>query len=109
MLQQEEPGDYVIGTGESHSVRDFVQLAFGRAGLDWREHVEVDPRYLRPCEVNHLLADASKARRVLAWEPSVGFGKLVSLMVSADMHAIERALNGGREALAAAGYLAAGR
>jgi GDPmannose 4,6-dehydratase len=102
MLQQEEARDYVIGTGESHTVRDFVRIAFSRAGLDWRQHVEVDPRYLRPCEVNHLLADSSQARRALGWEPSIGFGQLVGLMVDSDLHALERTLNGGRQALAAA-------
>jgi GDPmannose 4,6-dehydratase len=84
MLQQDSPDDFVIGTGESHSVLEFVQLAFAHAGLDWRECVEVDERYLRPAEVDNLCADASKARRVLGWEPAVTFGELVRIMVDAE-------------------------
>jgi len=87
MLQQERPGDYVIGTGEAHSVREFVEEAFGYAGLDWREHVEIDPRYLRPLEVDSLVADASRARRELGWEPQVTFRELVRIMVDADLEA----------------------
>src|SRR5437868_5679649 len=71
MLQQEKPDDYVIGTGEAHSVREFAELAFASAGLDWHDYVEVDPYYFRPAEVDHLLADPSKAGRALQWEPSV--------------------------------------
>jgi len=85
MLQQEAPDDYVIGTGESHSVREFVELAFGYAGIDWRRHVEIDARYRRPAEVDTLLADASKARRKLGWRHTVGFEDLVRLMVDADV------------------------
>ena len=88
ILQQQEPGDYVLGTGESHTVREFVEEAFGYAGLDWREWVEMDPRYLRPCEVEFLLADAAKARKVLAWEPRIRFRELVRIMVDADLEAI---------------------
>ncbi|RJR27582.1 GDP-mannose 4,6-dehydratase [candidate division WWE3 bacterium] len=87
MLQQDEPDDYVIGTGESHSVREFLEEAFSYAGLDWQEHVEIDPRYFRPTEVEFLLADASKARRKLNWNPKVGFKDLVRIMVDADMEA----------------------
>ncbi len=87
MLQQADPEDYVIGTGESHSVREFVDEAFSYAGLDWREHVEVDPRYFRPTEVNDLRADASKARSKLGWTPRVTFGELVRIMVDADLEA----------------------
>ncbi|MGE5571322.1 MAG: GDP-mannose 4,6-dehydratase [Rhodospirillales bacterium] len=101
MLQQEKPDDYVIGTGEAHSVREFCEAAFACAGLDWREHVEVDPRYFRPAEVDYLLADASKARRVLGWEPSVSFNELVRLMVEADLAALQRRISGGASALAA--------
>ncbi len=101
MLQQDAPGDYVIGTGEAHSVREFCELAFSCAGLDWREHVAVDPRYFRPAEVHHLLADSSKARRVLGWHPEVSFPELVRLMVDADIAQLERKLSGGRAALAA--------
>src|SRR5262249_9664131 len=71
MLQQEEADDYVIGTGETHSVEEFVRIAFGRAGLDWRQHVVVDPKYYRPAEVDLLLADPSKARQCLGWQPQV--------------------------------------
>ncbi len=101
MLQQDDPRDYVIGTGEAHSVREFCELAFSAAGLDWREFVEVDPRYFRPAEVDHLRADPSKARRVLRWEPSVAFPDLVRLMVEADIQELERRLNGGAPALSA--------
>jgi len=101
MLQQDAPGDYVIGTGESHSVREFVEAAFTHAGLDWREHVRIDPRYYRPAEVDDLRADASKARRLLRWTPRVGFRKLVEMMVDADIAELRRKLKGGREALGA--------
>lgn len=88
MLQQEMPDDYVIGTGETHSVRDFVTEAFGYAGLDWQEYVEVDPRYFRPTEVDYLQADASKAEKELGWNPRVSFADLVRIMVDADFEAI---------------------
>jgi GDPmannose 4,6-dehydratase len=99
MLQQDAPGDYVIGTGESHSVREFVEAAFQQAGLDWREHVRIDPRYYRPAEVDDLRADASKARHLLGWTPRVSFAELVKMMVDADIEALRRKLKGGREAL----------
>jgi GDPmannose 4,6-dehydratase len=101
MLQQDAPGDYVIGTGESHTVREFVELAFGHAQLDWRDHVRIDPRYFRPAEVDDLRADASKARRLLGWEPRVGFRDLVRMMVDADLEALKRKLNGGMAAIGA--------
>jgi GDPmannose 4,6-dehydratase len=85
MLQQETPEDYVIATGESHSVREFLEEAFGCLDLDWREHVEIDPRYFRPTEVELLLGDASKARRQLGWQPQVTFKELARLMVAADL------------------------
>ena len=84
MLQQQAPEDYVIATGETRSVRDFLGLAFGRLGLDWEDHVEIDPRYFRPAEVDLLLGDASKAREHLGWEPMVSFEELVNMMVDAD-------------------------
>lgn len=87
MLQQDEPDDYVIGTGESHSVKEFLEEAFSYAGLDWREHVEIDPRYFRPTEVEFLLADASKAREKLGWSPKVTFKELVRIMADADIEA----------------------
>jgi GDPmannose 4,6-dehydratase len=85
MLQRSEPDDYVIATGVSHSVRDLIQIAFGRAGLDWQKHVRVDPALLRPAEVEHLLGDASKAKTDLGWTPSVDFKQLVEMMVDADL------------------------
>ncbi len=89
MLQQPTPDDYVIGTGETHSVQEFVQIAFDHAGLDWRKHVVVDPQFYRPAEVELLLADSSKARRVLNWEPQLSFEQLVRLMVDADLQALQ--------------------
>ena len=84
MLQQDEPEDFVIGTGEAHSVEDFLAEAFSYVGLDWRKHVEIDARYFRPTEVDYLLADASKANRKLGWKPAVTFQDLVRIMVDAD-------------------------
>jgi GDPmannose 4,6-dehydratase len=89
MLQQEEPDDYVIATGETHSVREFVQEAFSYAGLDWRKHVEIDPRYYRPAEVDLLVGDAGKAKKQLGWEPKTTFKNLVRLMVDADTEAFK--------------------
>ena len=89
MLQRDEPDDYVIATGEAHSVREFVQEAFSYAGLDWRNHVEIDPKYYRPAEVDLLVGDASKAKSKLGWAPKTRFKDLVSLMVDADMAALE--------------------
>ena len=97
--KEDSPDDFVIGTGEAHSVQDFVQLAFEAANLDWRAHVEVDPRYFRPAEVDYLLADVSKARARLGWQPSVTFPELVQIMVQADMREIENRLRGGTAAL----------
>jgi GDPmannose 4,6-dehydratase len=84
MLQQDEPDDYVVATGESHSVREFLEGAFAYAGLDWRKHVEIDQRYFRPSEVNHLQGDASKARAKLGWTPQVLFTELMQMMVDQD-------------------------
>lgn len=88
MLQQDQPGDFVIGTGETHSVREFVAAAFAYAGLDWEDHVRIDPRYFRPLEVELLVADASKARQELGWEAKVTFNDLVKIMMDADMEAL---------------------
>jgi GDPmannose 4,6-dehydratase len=88
MLQQDTPEDLVIATGEAHSVREFLEEAFAHADLDWREYVEIDPKYFRPTEVDYLLGDASKARRILGWEPRVSFRELVRLMVDADLQAL---------------------
>jgi GDPmannose 4,6-dehydratase len=85
MLQQPEPRDYVVGTGETHSVRQLVEAAFGHVGLDWRKHVTSDPKYMRPAEVDVLQADPSKARQELGWSPKVGFSELVATMVEADL------------------------
>jgi GDPmannose 4,6-dehydratase len=85
MLQADEPDDFVVATGETHSVREFLEATFGMLDLDWNAHVEIDPRYLRPAEVDLLLGDASKARDELGWTPSVGFDALVRMMVDADL------------------------
>ena len=85
MLQQDKPDDYVIATGEAHSVREFVEETFGILGLEWERYVKTDPQYLRPAEVDYLIGDASKARRQLGWSPKVAFKDLVRLMVEADL------------------------
>jgi len=85
MLQQPTADDYVVATGESHSVRDLVEVAFSHAGLDWQAHVEVDPQFLRPAEVDHLVGNAAKARRNLGWAPSVDFAGLIAMMVDSDI------------------------
>jgi len=102
MLQQEQPRDFVIGTGEAHSVREFLDEAFGYVGLDWRAYVRIDPRYYRPTEVDYLLADASRAQAMLEWTPRVKFSELVRIMVDADLELVgqdspgdgERIVNG---------------
>jgi GDPmannose 4,6-dehydratase len=88
MLQQDRPDDYVIATGESHSVREFCDIAFGRLGLDYRDHVTVDERFMRPADVEALLGDSAKARTALGWEPKVTFAQLVEMMVDADMERV---------------------
>jgi GDPmannose 4,6-dehydratase len=88
MLQQDTPDDYVIGTGETHSVKEFVEAAFAYAGLDWQAYVEIDRQYFRPTEVDVLRADASKAKRQLGWEPRVSFRELVAIMVDADLQSV---------------------
>jgi GDPmannose 4,6-dehydratase len=85
ILQRDKPDDYVVATGETHSVREFLEEAFSYVGLDWRQHVVVDPRYFRPAEVDVLLGDPRKARTELGWTPKVGFRELVRLMVDADL------------------------
>jgi GDPmannose 4,6-dehydratase len=85
MLQQPEPDDYVVATGEMHSVREFVELAFSLVDRDWREFVEIDPRYFRPTEVDELCGDASKARERLGWEPRTAFTDIVRLMLESDL------------------------
>jgi GDPmannose 4,6-dehydratase len=88
MLQQDEPDDYVVGTGQSHSVKEFLEEAFAYVNLDWKQHVKVDSRYFRPTDVEIILADAAKAKRKLKWEPKVSFKELVRIMVDADIEAI---------------------
>jgi GDPmannose 4,6-dehydratase len=88
MLQQEEPGDYVVATGETHSVRELVEIAFDRAGLDWQKHVEIDPKFFRPAEVDLLVGDPRKAHTALGWQPRTSFRQLVSMMVDADLEAV---------------------
>jgi GDPmannose 4,6-dehydratase len=92
MLQADEAEDYVVATGQTHSIREFLDLAFGRLDLDWMEYVDIDPRYYRPAEVDLLLGDASKARKKLGWEPKVAFPELVALMVDNDLELAEREL-----------------
>ena len=90
MLQQDQPEDYVIATGVSHSVRELVEIAFARVGLDWRRYVRQDPSLLRPAEVDHLLGDSTKAQKELGWTPSVDFKGVVEMMVDADLERLER-------------------
>ncbi len=94
MLQQERPDDYVIATGETHSVQEFLESAFGYLELDWHKYVDTDPRFFRPSEVDLLIGDASKARGVLGWQPKVKFHDLVSMMVNADLELAQRELRG---------------
>ncbi len=99
MLQQDQPDDYVIATGETHTVREFLEVAFAHAGLSWEKHVEIDPRYFRPAEVELLIGDASKAKRQLGWEPKVKFHELTQLMVDADLERLRNQLSGKVEAV----------
>jgi GDPmannose 4,6-dehydratase len=99
MLQQPKPDDYVVATGETHSVRELAERAFKEVGLDWQRHVEIDNRYLRPTEVDVLQGDAAKARKVLGWQPRIAFGDLVAMMVAHDLDLARR-----ERALRKAGY-----
>ncbi|MCB0414276.1 MAG: GDP-mannose 4,6-dehydratase [Bdellovibrionales bacterium] len=94
MLQQDSPDDYVIATGETHSVKEFVERAFSYVELDWKKYVEVDPRYFRPTEVDILLGDATKARQKLGWQPKILFDRLVEIMVDSDINELNIALTG---------------
>jgi GDPmannose 4,6-dehydratase len=94
MLQHEEPDDYVIATGEAHSVREFLEEAFGYVDMDWRDFVEIDPKYLRPTEVDVLVGDSSKARTKLGWKPKVTFKELVKMMVDHDVEEVGKQLFG---------------
>jgi GDPmannose 4,6-dehydratase len=93
MLQQDKPDDYVIATGQSHSVKELVELAFRELGLNWEDYVVVDPRFYRPVDVGHLCGDASKARQVLGWKPEVTFEQLVSMMVKADLERVKESIS----------------
>jgi GDPmannose 4,6-dehydratase len=97
MLQHTEPDDYVIATGESHTVREFVTAAFSHADLDWKQYVEIDPVYLRPAEVDFLKGDASKAKARLGWEPKVRFHDLVRIMVDEDIRILDEQLARGEQ------------
>ena len=90
MLQQDRPDDYVVATGETHSVRQFCELAFGDVGLNYEDHVVIDERFMRPAEVDFLVGDASKAHKVLGWQPEVSFPQLVAMMVDADLDLVRR-------------------
>jgi len=90
MLQQDEPDDYVVATGETHSVQEFTERVFQKLGLDWKAHVEIDPRYYRPTEVDVLLGDATKARKKLGWSPKVGFEELIDRMVESDLELAQK-------------------
>jgi GDPmannose 4,6-dehydratase len=103
MLQQEKPDDFVIATGETHSVREFVEKVFQRLGLDYQKHVVIDPKYFRPTEVDVLLGDSTKAKQQLGWNPKVGFDQLIDMMIAADM---EQA--GKEKTLCEAGYSSRG-
>ena len=95
MLQQPDPDDYVVGTGATHSVREFAEIAFAHVGLDWEDYVRVDPAFVRPAEVDLLLADPAKARTQLGWMPKVGFRDLVTMMVEADLERLSRRAGSG--------------
>jgi GDPmannose 4,6-dehydratase len=112
MLQQDKPGDYVVATGQTYSVREFLDETFGHLGLDWKKYVSVDPRYFRPAEVDFLLGDPSKAKRELGWSPTVTFKQLARMMVDADwklarrermLHDQECRENGGATPIGARG------
>ena len=97
MLQQDEPNDYVIATGKSHTVREFLELAFDHVELDWKKYVEIDPKYFRPVEVELLLGDPAKAKRNLGWQPRTNLKDLVMLMVDADMEIVGERINGSKK------------
>jgi GDPmannose 4,6-dehydratase len=94
MLQQEQPDDYVIATGETHTVREFLMESFSQVNLDWQEYVKFDQRYYRPAEVDLLIGDPTKARKKLGWVPKVTFKKLVEIMVQADIESLRKQMSG---------------
>jgi len=93
ILQQPEPDDFVLATGKTHSIRELLEVAFSAVGLDWQKHVEIDPKLIRPAEVDHLCGDATKAREKLGWEPEVGFEELIKMMVEADLVHVQKLQN----------------
>ena len=93
ILQQPKPDDFVLATGKTHSIRELLEVAFSAVGLDWKKHVEIDPRLIRPAEVDHLCGDATKAREKLGWEPEVGFEELIKMMVEADLVQVQKLQN----------------
>jgi GDPmannose 4,6-dehydratase len=93
MLQQDKADDYVVGTGETHTVREFVEIAFGHVGLDWKKHVVIDPKFYRPAEVDLLLGDPTKAEKCLGWKPEVSFPQLVKMMVDSDLKVLTAGIN----------------
>ena len=95
MLQQEEPDDYVIATGETHSVQELVETAFGHVGLNWKDHVRIDPRFVRPAEVDMLIGDPKKSREKLGWQPRVSFEQLVQMMVDSDLELVQKQISAG--------------
>jgi len=92
MLQQEEPEDFVVATGKTHTVRELVEIAFGHVDLDWKDHVAADPNLVRPAEVDLLVGDASKASRRLGWQPKVAFPELIKMMVDEDLRKLKASL-----------------
>jgi GDPmannose 4,6-dehydratase len=90
MLQQKEAEDYVIGTGVAHSVKDLIQIAFDRLGLEWKEYLKIDPKLFRPAEVDHLLGDPAKSKARLGWQPKTTFKELIEMMVDCDLRLIQR-------------------
>jgi GDPmannose 4,6-dehydratase len=97
MLQTEVPGDYVIATGETHTVKEMLELAFDRLQLDWKKHIKIDQKYYRPTEVDLLIGDASKAKKELGWQPKIKFQELIAMMVDADLATEKEKLDGTRK------------
>jgi GDPmannose 4,6-dehydratase len=97
MLQQEKPDDYVVASGETHTVREFCEIAFKAAGMDWEKYVKVDPKFLRPAEVSLLQGDASKAKKVLGWKPKTSFKQLIRMMVDSDIDLVSKAKDASKK------------
>jgi GDPmannose 4,6-dehydratase len=98
MLQQDRPEDFVVATGETHSVKELVQIAFDYAGLDWEQHIKIDPRFVRPAEVDMLIGDPSKAEKLLGWKPQVSFQEMIKMMVDSDMRIVQEEIDAGKRA-----------